>query len=654
MFQSRALRDLESQLATPQFRADRMKLRDYYRQLLRQGEYRTVIQRYEQQPQLPMSGREGTDEERSRQAAELQRDPELARLYATALLKEGRVDLLADRLATLVGAEAPRQKVTEAAFAIPSSSKDSLVSEGKDFTVRTNPSEWQRRMDKTRNAKDSKDEDHPIHVVVSEAFSWTKLSRKLFSTLFGGLLIVTSFAVLMDQQASIRPGGLTASGDVEPSTTTQTVRFGDVQGVDEAKHELEEIVAFLKHPNKFMELGGKLPKGVLLYGPPGTGKTHLARAVAGEAGVPFFQISGSEFDELYVGVGARRVRELFAAAKKKAPCIIFIDELDAVGSKRSMKDQSYMRQTLNQLLVELDGFGNAQGIVVIGATNTAESLDKALVRPGRFDRLVSVPLPDVRGRSQILKVHMKGVKVAPAVRPDVIARGTPGFSGADLANLVNQAAIKASKDGAKAVSMEDLEWAKDKIIMGSEKKSAVITEKDKRITAYHEGGHTLVAIYTEGAMPIHKVTVIPRGNALGLTVQLPEDDRSHQTKSELFAMLDVCMGGRVAEELIFGPKEVTTGASSDLQKATSIARSMVMAFGMSEKVGLLNFSNETFEKASSQTKALIESEINALLEVLYLFFVFYYYYFLTFGIFGRNRIKELKHCLNLKRRSFIG
>jgi ATP-dependent metalloprotease len=340
-----------------------------------------------------------------------------------------------------------------------------------------------------------------------------------------------------------------------------------------------------------------------------------ARAVAGEAGVAFFQMSGSEFDELYVGVGARRVRELFAAAKKRAPCIIFIDELDAVGSKRSMKDQSYMRQTLNQLLVEMDGFNPNSGIIVIGATNTPDSLDKALVRPGRFDRMVAVPLPDVKGRKQILDVHMRGVKFGKDVNPEVIARGTTGFSGADLANLVNQAAIKASKENSKYVSMKDMEWAKDKIIMGTERKSAVIKLEDKKLTAYHEGGHTLVALYTKGAIPLHKVTIIPRGRALGVTVMLPEDDVLNRTREEILASIDVAMGGRVAEELIYGPMNATTGASSDLQSATSAARGYVLNYGMSDKIGLISWSEEDFARASPETKAAIEKEIKDMLEV---------------------------------------
>ncbi|KAI8809440.1 peptidase family M41-domain-containing protein [Cladochytrium replicatum] len=451
---------------------------------------------------------------------------------------------------------------------------------------------------------------------MSEAWSWSKFTRKLGSNVLFGVFLITGLGLVLDQQGIIKSAGINTP-EMEPTNNPQPIRFADVQGVDEAKLELEEIVAFLKEPKRFNEVGGKLPKGVLLYGPPGTGKTHLARAVAGEAGVPFFQMSGSEFDELYVGVGARRVRELFAAARKKAPCIVFIDEIDAVGSKRSAKDQSYMRQTLNQLLVELDGFSSSEGVIFIAATNTPEALDKALVRPGRFDRHVVVSLPDVQGRTKILEVHSKDVQLSTEIDLSIIARGTPGFSGADLANLINQAAIKASKDGYRSVRMLDLEWAKDKIIMGSERKSAVITEQNKRLTAYHEGGHTLVALYTPGAMPLHKVTVIPRGNALGVTVQLPEGDKTNHTRKELLAMLDVCMGGRVAEEMIFGSEEVTTGASSDLEKATAIAREMVMLYGMGEQTGYATFSGDEFEKMSTQTKIAIEAEVKSLLQKAY-------------------------------------
>mmetsp|Transcript_7071 Transcript_7071/g.23426 ORF Transcript_7071/g.23426 Transcript_7071/m.23426 type:complete len:662 (-) Transcript_7071:144-2129(-) len=363
--------------------------------------------------------------------------------------------------------------------------------------------------------------------------------------------------------------------------------FSDVKGVDEAKNELKEIVHYLRDPKKFTRLGGKLPKGLLLVGPPGTGKTLLAKAVAGEADVPFFYVSGSEFEEMFVGVGARRVRELFKAAKKQAPCIVFIDEIDAVGSQRSPKDAQNTRMTLNQLLTEMDGFNSSdvQGIVVLAATNTPEALDKALVRPGRFDRTVAVPNPDVEGRKQILQVHSKNVKLAKDVDFEIVARGTPGFSGADLANLVNIAALKAALDDETEVKNSHLDHAKDRILMGAERKSAVITEENRKLTAYHEGGHALVALRTQGARPVHKATIVPRGHALGMVMQLPDKDELNLTRKQLMAMLDVTMGGRVAEELIFGAEDVTTGASGDFQQVSQTARQMIETMGFSKKIG---------------------------------------------------------------------
>ncbi|OBZ83759.1 ATP-dependent zinc metalloprotease YME1 [Choanephora cucurbitarum] len=465
----------------------------------------------------------------------------------------------------------------------------------------------------TSVANGTGNKSNPIYVVVEEArkYMFWKALRWV------GVTITYAFCILTILSLALENSGLlkTTSSQTEYEPVTQsTGKFEDVQGVDEAKQELEEIVEFLKNPHRFTELGGKLPKGILLTGPPGTGKTMLARAVAGEANVPFFFMSGSEFDEMYVGVGARRVRELFAAARAKAPSIVFIDEIDAIGSKRNPKDQSYMKQTLNQLLVDLDGFSQTEGVIFIAATNFPELLDKALVRPGRFDRLVNVPLPDVRGRIEILKHHMKKIQVAKEVDVSVVARGTPGFSGADLANLVNQAAIQASRENSKEVNLRHLEYSKDKIIMGAERKSAVLTEENKRLTAYHEGGHALVAYYTPGAMPLHKATIMPRGSALGMTVQLPEMDKDSFTKKEFIAQIDVCMGGRVAEELIFGQDNVTSGASSDIMKATDVAKRMVRYYGMSEKVGPVNHDDDDMQLLSAQTKQLIESEILSLIE----------------------------------------
>ena len=353
------------------------------------------------------------------------------------------------------------------------------------------------------------------------------------------------------------------------------ITFEDVAGIDEAKQELEEIVEYLKDPQKFQRLGGKIPKGVLLVGSPGTGKTLLARAIAGEANVPFFTISGSDFVEMFVGVGASRVRDMFEQGKKNAPCIIFIDEIDAVGRHRGAGlggGNDEREQTLNQLLVEMDGFEANEGVILIAATNRPDVLDPALLRPGRFDRQVVVPNPDVVGREKILKVHMRKVPLASDVDAKVIARGTPGFSGADLANLVNEAALMAARKGRRSVAMSEFEQAKDKVMMGAERRSMVMTEDEKKLTAYHEGGHALCMLYAEGHEPLHKVTIIPRGRALGVTMYLPERDKYSQSKMELEAMVASLFGGRVAEELIFGTQKVTTGASDDIRRATNLAR----------------------------------------------------------------------------------
>ncbi|XP_047224556.1 ATP-dependent zinc metalloprotease YME1L1-like isoform X2 [Girardinichthys multiradiatus] len=396
----------------------------------------------------------------------------------------------------------------------------------------------------------------------------------------------------------------------------KNVTFEHVKGVEEAKNELQEVVEFLKNPQKFTVLGGKLPKGVLLVGPPGTGKTLLARAVAGEADVPFYYASGSEFDEMFVGVGASRIRNLFREAKANAPCVIFIDELDSVGGKRIESPMHpYSRQTINQLLAEMDGFKPNEGVIIIGATNFPEALDNALIRPGRFDMQVTVPKPDVKGRTEILNWYLKKIKVDPAIEANVIARGTVGFSGADLENLVNQAALKAAVDGKDMVTMKELEFAKDKILMGPERRSAEIDNKNKLITAFHESGHAIVAYYTKDAMPINKATIMPRGPSLGHVSMLPENDRWSETRSQLLAQMDVSMGGRVAEEIIFGHENITTGASSDFDSATKIAKMMVTRYGMCEKLGVMTYSDLT--RQSPETQAAVEHEVRVLLKDSY-------------------------------------
>lgn len=374
------------------------------------------------------------------------------------------------------------------------------------------------------------------------------------------------------------------------------VTFSDVAGIEEAKEEVLEIIEFLKDPRKFQKLGGRIPKGVLIVGPPGTGKTLLAKAIAGEAGVPFFSISGSDFVEMFVGVGASRVRDLFEQGKKHAPCIIFIDEIDAVGRLRGAGlggGHDEREQTLNQLLVEMDGFDTTEGVILIAATNRPDVLDPALLRPGRFDRQVVVNRPDLRGRSEILKVHTKKVPLATNVELEKIARGTPGFSGADLENLVNEAALWAARQNKKEVELIDFEMAKDKVLMGAERKSMMLSDEEKRTTAYHEAGHALMAKLLPGTDPVHKVTIIPRGRALGVTMQLPTDDRHSYSKDFLYNNLAILMGGRVAEELIFS--SVTTGAGNDLERATELARKMVCEWGMSEKLGPLTFGRKEEE-----------------------------------------------------------
>ena len=409
------------------------------------------------------------------------------------------------------------------------------------------------------------------------------------------------------------------------------ITFEDVAGIDEAKQELEEVVEFLKDPQKFQRLGGKIPKGCLLVGPPGTGKTLLARAIAGEANVPFFTISGSDFVEMFVGVGASRVRDMFEQGKKNAPCIIFIDEIDAVGRHRGAGlggGNDEREQTLNQLLVEMDGFETNEGVILIAATNRPDVLDPALLRPGRFDRQVVVPNPDILGREQILKVHLRKVPEGPDVNPRTIARGTPGFSGADLANLINEAALLAARRGRRVVTMSELEDAKDKVMMGAERRSMVMTDAEKKLTAYHESGHAVCAIQCPASDPIHKATIIPRGRALGMVMRLPETDRISMSREKLEADLIVAMGGRVAEELTFGHAGVTTGASQDFRMATEVARRMVTEWGMSETLGPLTYGDSEQEvflghsvtqrkSVSDDTAKIIDQEIRIIIDTAY-------------------------------------
>jgi cell division protease FtsH len=442
------------------------------------------------------------------------------------------------------------------------------------------------------------------------------------------ILAVAFFALKQVQKGG--GGGAMGFGKSKAKLLTERqgrVTFNDVAGIDEAREELEEIVEFLRDPQRFSKLGGQIPKGALLVGSPGTGKTLLARAIAGEAGVPFFTISGSDFVEMFVGVGASRVRDMFDQAKKNAPCIVFIDEIDAVGRHRGHglgNSNDEREQTLNQLLVEMDGFESNEGIIIIAATNRPDVLDPALLRPGRFDRQVVVPIPDIDGREKILGVHMKKVPLAPDVNARVIARGTPGFSGADLANLVNEAALLAARRNKRLVAMQEFEDAKDKVMMGAERRSMVMTEDEKKMTAYHEAGHAIVSINEPASDPIHKATIIPRGRALGMVMRLPERDNYSYHRDKMHANLSVAMGGRVAEEIVFGHDKVSSGASSDIQYATSLARNMVTKWGMSDKLGPLQYEDQyegylgmggaqrTF--ASDETNKLIDSEIRGLVD----------------------------------------
>jgi cell division protease FtsH len=445
------------------------------------------------------------------------------------------------------------------------------------------------------------------------------------------LFLGIAFFVVRQMQKGGGAGGAMGFGKSRAKMLTQKegkVTFADVAGIDEAREELEEVVEFLKDPSKFARLGGKIPKGALLVGSPGTGKTLLARAIAGEAGVPFFTISGSDFVEMFVGVGASRVRDMFEQAKKSAPCIVFIDEIDAVGRHRGAglgNGNDEREQTLNQLLVEMDGFEANEGIIIVAATNRPDVLDPALLRPGRFDRQVVVPRPDIEGRIKILEVHMKKVPLAPDVDARVIARGTPGFSGADLANLVNEAALMAARKSKRLVAMQEFEEAKDKVMMGAERRSMVMTDDEKRMTAYHEAGHAIVALHEPASDPIHKATIIPRGRALGMVMRLPERDSYSYHRDKMYANLAVAMGGRVAEEIIFGYDKVSSGASGDIQYATGLARDMVTKWGMSDKVGpvdyaqpegesFLGYSSSQPTHMSNETAQLIDHEIKTIVE----------------------------------------
>ena len=452
-----------------------------------------------------------------------------------------------------------------------------------------------------------------------------------FFSLLPWIILIGIWIYIARQQAGGGKGGAFSFGRSRArllNADQVKITFSDVAGCDEAKEEVKELVDFLKDPGKFQRLGGKIPRGVLLVGPPGTGKTLLARAVAGEAKVPFFTISGSDFVEMFVGVGASRVRDMFEQAKKQAPCIIFIDEIDAVGRHRGAGlggGHDEREQTLNQLLVEMDGFQGTEGVIVVAATNRPDVLDPALLRPGRFDRQVVVGLPDVRGREHILRVHSRKVPTADDVDVAVIARGTPGFSGADLANIVNEAALFAARGNKRVVDMDDFERAKDKVIMGSERRSMVMTEEEKKLTAYHEAGHALVGLFVPAHDPVHKVTIIPRGRALGVTMFLPEGDRYSHSREYLESKLSSLFGGRLAEEIIFGISKVTTGASNDIQKATEIARNMVTKWGLSAKIGPLTLNNDNEEvflghsitrhkDLSEATSSLVDAEVRSLIE----------------------------------------
>lgn len=469
-------------------------------------------------------------------------------------------------------------------------------------------------------------EENKVNITVKTVSSETSLWATILINL---LPVVLFFGVWMylSRRGNGSTGGIMGMGKskaklLTPNTITKT--FEDVAGVEEAKEDLKEVVEFLRDPHKFERLGGKIPKGVLLVGPPGTGKTLLAQAIAGEADVPFFSISGSDFVEMFVGVGASRVRDMFEQAKKNAPCIIFIDEIDAVGRSRatSMSGNDERDQTLNAMLVEMDGFNDNQGIIIIAATNRVDVLDPALTRPGRFDRQIQVPNPDFIGREKILKVHTRKVPLGLDVDIKYIAKGTPGFSGADLANLVNEAALLAARRSKRIVTSKEFEDARDKILMGPERRTLLMTDEEKKRTAYHEGGHALVSLNMKGSIPIHKATIIPRGRALGMVQSLPERDQISQTYQEMLAQLAIAMGGRVAEEIIFGMSNITSGAASDIQMASRLARTMITQLGFSNKLGKVAYTQQNedvFHKipVAEETQRIIDDEVKILIEQAY-------------------------------------
>jgi cell division protease FtsH len=498
-----------------------------------------------------------------------------------------------------------------------------ILSDGKNFTTYTpnDPSLIEKLSDKGVGITATPTEDK-MPSLLGILLSW-----------FPMLLLIGVWIFFMRQMQGGRGGamGFGRSKAKLMSDSKKKVTFADVAGVEEAKEEVEEIVEFLRDPRKYMRLGGKIPKGALLIGPPGTGKTLLAKAIAGEANVPFFTISGSDFVEMFVGVGASRVRDMFEQGKKNAPCIIFVDELDAVGRSRGAGlggGNDEREQTLNQILVEMDGFETNEGVVIIAATNRPDVLDPALLRPGRFDRQVVVPLPDIIGREKILEIHAKKISLGPDVKLKTIARGTPGFSGADLANLANESALLAARKNKRIVTMQEFEDAKDKVMMGAERKSMVMTEDDKKLTAYHESGHAIVALNEEASDPIHKATIIPRGRALGVVWTLPERDKYSHSREYLEANISKAMGGRIAEELIFGHKKVTSGAASDIQMATKLAKDMVTRFGMSNELGPLTYGeneDEVFlgrsitrqQHMSEETANKVDAEIKKIVDAGY-------------------------------------